>query len=128
MLALRFFAPRNHFSRLASASRSMASIRSAERERVTMMKRSPRRDLADKNVPRLPCGGGQGGVLEPQGARPSEDRRGVILPDGRLDIDVELDLIAVRIFDVEAVGDGVIRRADQAGARRHQLVSSLPKL
>jgi len=78
-----------------------------------MMKRSPRRDLADS---------------EPKRAGPSEDRRGVILPDGRLDIDVELDLIAVRIFDVEAVGDGVIRRADQAGARRHQLVSSLPKL
>jgi acyl-CoA thioester hydrolase len=61
-------------------------------------------------------------------ARSSEDRRRVILPDGRLDIDVELDLIAIRIFDVEAVGDDVIRRPDETGARGGQLVSRLPQL
>jgi len=65
---------------------------------------------------------------KPERARPSEDRRRVILPDGRLDIDVELDLIAIRILDVETVGDGVVRRADEAGARRDQLIPGLPQL
>jgi len=40
---------------------------------------------------------------KPKRARPGEDRRRVILPDGWLDIDVELDLVAVRILDVDAV-------------------------
>jgi len=45
---------------------------------------------------------------KPKRARPSEDRRRVILPDGRLDIDVELDLVAIRILDIQTVGDGVM--------------------
>ena len=61
-------------------------------------------------------------------ARPCEDRRRVLLPDGRLDIDVELDLIAIRILDVQAMGDDVIRRSDQTGARGDQLVSGLAQL
>ena len=65
---------------------------------------------------------------KPKRARPSKDRRRVILPDGRLDIDVELDLIAVGILDVKAVGDRVIRRADQTGARGDQLISGLAQL
>src|SRR5258708_1354579 len=124
MPALPFLALRNHFSRLASASRNMASIRSGRRERVTLIKRFPGRELADNSVPPL----GKGGGLEPKGARPSEDRRRVILPGRRLDIDVELDLIAIRILDVEAMGDRVIRRTDEAGAGRLQLVSCLPQL
>ena len=65
------------------------------------MKRSTGRELADASKAKR--------------ARPSEDRRGVILPDGGLDIDVELDLVAIRILDVQAVGDDVIRRPDQTG-------------
>src|SRR5207302_11463079 len=53
---------------------------------------------------------------------------GVILPDGWLDIDVELDLVAVRILDVEAVGDGVIRGTDEAGTGGHQLVSGFDSM
>ena len=44
------------------------------------------------------------------------------------DIDVELDLVPVRILDVQTVGDRVIRGTDEAGTRRHQLVSRLPQL
>ena len=65
---------------------------------------------------------------KPKRARPSEDRRRVILPDGRLDIDIELDLIAVGILDVKAVGDRVIRRSDQTGARADQPISGLAQL
>jgi acyl-CoA thioester hydrolase len=78
------------------------------------MKRSPRRELADRSKPKR--------------ARPGEDRRRVILPDRRLDIDVELDLVAIRILDVKAVGDDVIRRADETGTRRDQLVPGLAQL
>ena len=65
---------------------------------------------------------------KPKRPRPSEDRRRVILPDGRLDIDIELDLIAVGILDVKAVRDRVIRRSDQTAARGDQLVSGRAQL
>src|SRR6266849_9648475 len=80
---------------------------------------------SDKSLPRL-RGGWSG--LEPKRARPGEDRGRVVFPDRRLAVDVELDLIPIRILDVEAVGDRVVCRPHEAGARRHQLVPCLPKL
>src|SRR5581483_3875545 len=51
--------------------------------------------------PRIPDGGLQGEWLDR-----GEDLRGVLLPAGAGDVDVELDLVAVGIGDVEAVGHG----------------------
>jgi hypothetical protein len=64
MLALRCFARRTHFSRLASAWRKMASIWSA-RERVTVLKRPDRRELATNSF--RACGGGLDGAQSRSG-------------------------------------------------------------
>jgi len=40
----------------------------------------------------------------------------MLIPDGGLDIDVQLDLVAIRILDVQAVGHAVVRRPDDSHA------------
>ena len=54
-----------------------------------------------------------------------EDGRWILFPDGRLHVDIEFDLVAVGILDVETVGDGVIGGADESRPGGHQLVASL---
>src|SRR5258708_36719079 len=95
MPALPFLALRNHFSRLASASRNMASIRSGRRERVTLIKRIPGRELADNSVPPL----GKGGGLEQKGAWPSEERRRAILQGRQLAFAGDRELLDIRVHD-----------------------------
>src|SRR5438132_2709351 len=66
--------------------------------------------------------------LEPQRLDLGEHGRGMVLPARRLHVDVELDLVTVRIFDVEAVRHPVIRHTDDLRARLLELVTRLAQL
>src|SRR5205823_13281059 len=85
-------------------------------DRLTFVERARRRLLAPTQ---------ERPESEPERTGLGEDGRRILLPDRRLDVDVELDLVAVRILDVETVGDGVIGGPDEPSAGRYQLVASL---
>src|SRR6266478_5555463 len=66
--------------------------------------------------------------LEPQRLDLGEHRRGIVLPARRLHVDVQLDLVAVGILDVEAVRHAVIRCTDDLRAGRLERVTRLAQL
>src|SRR5438445_4470608 len=74
--------------------------------------------------------GGRGGKLEAQRPRHRilEHRTRIVFPAGRLYVDIQLDLIAVRVFDVQAVGHAVIGRTDDPHPRKRDRVPRLAEL
>src|SRR2546428_5697121 len=74
--------------------------------------------------------GGRGGKLEAQRPRHRILEHGarIVFPAGRLYVDIQLDLIAVRVFDVQAVGHAVIGRTDDPHPRKGDRVPRLAEL
>src|SRR5580658_1812047 len=118
---------------------SAASGRSRDRKTVTTGPAPPSSPFRGAFSSRMPtmtelrppsCAAGThrrrpAAVSEPERFDGTGDELGVGLPVDAGNVDVELDLVAVRILDIETVGHGVVARSHHGRSRRFQLTQRL---